>query len=118
VSRHGESTERSEVDGVSDPSEIEREAERVVAALRGIAAQLRSGGGPTSSCLPVLAGEGVAAAERVLAHLRSMHRPGDGAFTAYPAHLPLWRDWSPSGGASRPGRDTSVPWPGRGDPGE
>ncbi len=102
---------------MSDPSEIEREAERALAALRGIAAQLRSGGGRATPCLSVLAGEGVAAAERVLAYLRSMHHPGDGAFTPYPAHLSLWRDWSP-GGVVPPGRDASVRWAERGDPGE
>lgn len=109
----------------------------MVQALAGLAALLRTPGldppdaagadDPTlieaRHLLQALAEDGGAAAGRVLAYLRLLRGPGDGASAAVQPRLGPWRDWTPSrghlfgdpGGARRLGH---LPHPRRCDPGE
>ena len=101
---------------MSGLSDVERDAERAAQALRVAVAYLSGDTGGISSPQAVLAGEGLAAVERVLAYLGRLRRPGDGASTPYPGAT-AWQDWCPHrtpGLTSRP----PLQHPGHGDPGE
>jgi hypothetical protein len=122
---------------VSGLPDAERDACDVVQALAGLAALLRTPGldpgnaagadDPTLTearqLLLALAEDGGAAAGRVLAYLRLLRGPGDGASIAVQPRLGPWRDWTPTrghlfgdpGGARRLGH---LPQPRRCDPGE
>jgi hypothetical protein len=122
---------------VSNLPDAERDACDVVQALAGLTALLRITG-PGQDDVPgcddmaldearqkllSLAEDGGAAAARVLAYLRMLRGPGDGAAVTFPARLGPWREWVPSrghllgdpGGVRRVG---GLPQPRRCDPGE
>jgi hypothetical protein len=122
---------------VSSLPDAERDACDVVQALAGLTALLRVTG-PGQDDVPgcddvaldearqkllSLAEDGGAAAARVLAYLRMLRGPGDGAAAAIPVRLGPWREWVPArghlfgdpGGTRRVGE---LPQPRRCDPGE
>lgn len=106
---------------MSGLSDVERDAERAAQALRVAAAYLRATGlddiDEEITPQALVIGEGLVAAERVLAHLRVLRRPGDGASAAYPERLAPWHDWCPHGAGGLPPR-SPLRRPGHGDPGE
>lgn len=122
---------------MSSLPDAERDACDVVQALAGLTALLRITG-PGQDDVPgcddielnearqkllSLAEDGSAAAARILAYLRNLRGPGDGAAVDVPARLGPWRDWVPPrghllgdpGGTRRVG---GLPQPRRCDPGE
>ena len=126
---------------MSSLPDAERDACDVVQALAGIAALLAQpspGGRHPSDRGPALddkaldearrgllhlAEDGGAAAQRVLAYLRSLRSAGDGEAVAVPPRLGEWRDWVPPRGMLFGSVDTSrrigeLPRPRRFDPGE
>jgi hypothetical protein len=126
---------------VSSLPDAERDACDVVQALAGLAALLAQPipGGPHAADrgpalddkaldearrgLLHLAEDGGAAAQRVLAYLRSLRGAGDGEAVAVPPRLGEWRDWVPPRGMLFGGLGTSrcigeLPRPRRFDPGE
>jgi hypothetical protein len=104
--------------------DAERAASEVAQALTGLAALLRAEEPADPRVLRSLAENGGAAAERVVAYLRSQCAAGDGEMATVPPHLAPWREWVPPRGHlfgmphSGPRAD-GVPQPRRcGDPGE
>jgi hypothetical protein len=91
---------------VSSLSDAERDACDVVQALAGLAALLAQQPDDQSDpelldarrTLLSLAGDGGAAAVRVLAYLRELRGPGDGEAAVVPPRLGMWRDWVPPRG--------------------
>lgn len=73
--------------------------------------------------LQALAADGGAAAVRVLAYLRTLRGPGDGAAAVLPPRLGPWREWVPPrghllGDTREPRRVGELRHPRRCDPGE
>ena len=102
-------------------SDVERDAEQAAEALAGLAHRLalrEPDVGDGDELSRVLADEGGAAAARVLAYLRTLRSPGDGAVSAVPTSLGPWRDWSPTRGHVWRAPRERVPRRGHGDPGE
>jgi hypothetical protein len=102
-------------------SDVERDAAQAAEALAGLVGRLSRRRPDTvedDRVLSALAEEGGAAAERVLAYLRTLRGAGDGVATAVPSHLGLWRDWCPPRGHLLRAVPTRVPRRGHGDPGE
>jgi len=122
--------------GVSSLPEAERDACDVQQALAGLAtllARLPIGADAAGQRDPALddarrvllrlAEDGGAAAQRVVAYLRILRGPGDGAAAAVPARLGPFREWVPSqgyllGGVGAARRIGELPQPRRCDPGE
>ncbi|HET9519083.1 MAG TPA: hypothetical protein VFO77_15280 [Actinoplanes sp.] len=103
-----------------DLSDAERDAVQAAEALAGVADHLAARGpdlgtGDRDVVMRALADEGSAAAERVVAYLRTLRGPGDGSATAVPTRLGPWRNWCPPRGHVL--RESPVPRR-RGDPGE
>jgi hypothetical protein len=113
---------------VSSLPDAERDATDVVQALAGLAALLRKPEvelDEETRVLLKLAEAGSRSAARVLAYLRDLRGPGDGAAVAVAPHLGPWRDWVPMRGHLLNGRSLGhrideIPnhQPRRGDPGE
>jgi hypothetical protein len=106
-----------------DLSDVERDAVQAAEALAGVADHLASrgpdiGNGAGDLVMRALADEGSAAAERVLAYLRTLRGPGDGAATAVPTRLGPWRNWCPPRGYVLRDDRQRVPRLRGGDPGE
>ncbi len=105
--------------GMSELSEVERDAQLAALALARMSSYVRARRDHDDPAAAALADEGVAAAARVLAYLRDVRGNGDGAATAYPVRLGPWREWCPPRGhlLEDPGRQAGGRrW--RGDPGE
>ena len=114
---------------MSSLPDAERDASDVVQALAGLSALLaRTGVDPITDddarrVLCGLAQDGGAAAQRVVAYLRSLRGAGDGEVVAVPPRLGQWRDWVPPrgmlfGDLGTPRRVGELPQPRRCDPGE
>jgi hypothetical protein len=107
---------------MGDLLDAERDALQAVQALAALNRHL-TGRGAHSGCddqvLRDLAGEGCAAAGRILAYLRQVRGSGDGVALVYPARLGPWRDWCPPRGNLFGAPDGSTHrWHSGGDPGE
>jgi hypothetical protein len=105
----------------SDLTAVERDAVQVAEALAGLADHLAARGpelGDGDVVFRAMAAEGSAAAERVLAYLRQLRGPGDGAASAVPTRLGPWRNWCPPRGHVLRDPGGRVPHGGHGDPGE
>ena len=102
-------------------SDVERDAAlaaQVMAGLADLPASRTAGIGDGDRTYRDLVEEGRLAAERVLAYLRTLRGPGDGAATAVPSHLGPWRDWCPPRGHLFRTSRRTVPRRCHGDPGE
>lgn len=106
--------------------DAEREATELVQVLAGLAELLRRRTAELDEETQVLLGMalgGGASATRVLAYLRELKGPGDGAAVTVPPRLGLWREWVPPPGkllsdVARTPRIEELPRPRRRDPGE
>ncbi len=104
-----------------DLSDVERDAALAAQVMAGLAGQsaLRGLGiGEWDRTYRELVEEGHVAAQRVLAYLRTLHGPGDGAAAAVPSHLGPWREWCPPRGHRLRASPERVPRRRHGDPGE
>jgi hypothetical protein len=104
-----------------DLSDVEHDAVQAAEALAGLADHLALRGpelGDDDRVFRALADEGSAAAERVLAYLRRLRGPGDGAATVVPTRLGPWRNWCPPRGYVLRNAGEPVPRRSHGDPGE
>ncbi len=102
-------------------SDVERDAAQAAEALAGLVGRLskcRPDIAEDDRVLSALAEEGGAAAERVLAYLRTLRGAGDGVATAVPPYLGQWRDWCPPRGHLLRRPPARVLRRGHGDPGE
>jgi hypothetical protein len=104
-----------------DLSDVERDAAlaaRVMAELAAQPAWRRTGIDDGDRTYREWVEQGRVAAERVLAYLRTLQGPGDGAATIVPSHLGPWRDWCPPRGHLLRASRNRVPRHCHGDPGE
>jgi hypothetical protein len=102
-------------------SDVERDAALAAQVMAGLADQSavrRLGLGDGDRTYQELLEEGHVAAQRVLAYLRTLRGPGDGAATAVPSRLGPWRDWCPPPGHPLRASPQRVPRRCHGDPGE
>jgi hypothetical protein len=102
-------------------SDVERDAALAAQVMAGLAAQsaVRTLGiDDGDRTYRELVEEGHVAAQRVLAYLRALHGPGDGAAAAVPSHLAPWREWCPPRGHLLRAPQDRVPRRCHGDPGE